>query len=266
LVPSPLYRLYRRHQVRGLIESFRPRTVEHRYGKKSLRVRLEDPLAEAWYDQDWDEPPEVAFLRSHGLSAGGTVFDLGAHQGVVALLLADVVGTSGSVVAVEATSHNARVATINRDLNGATQVTIRHAAVAAEPGKVFVGEELNARASRGRIGQTETEAITIDHLTVNHGPPDAILVDVEGFEVEALRGAAATLEARPALAIEVHTGVGLEEAGGSVDELLGLLNGYELWALTPAEDERTQSFQPLRSIPDTRFFLGAVAPGRSRTL
>jgi hypothetical protein len=69
--------------------------------------------------------------------------------------------------------HNARIAAINRSLNGATQETIRHAAVAAEPGMLFVGEELNARASRGRICQTETDAITIDQLTASHGPPDA---------------------------------------------------------------------------------------------
>jgi FkbM family methyltransferase len=107
-----------------------------------------------------------AFSRRDGVR-------LGAHQGVVALLLADVVGTSASVVAVEAMSHNARVAAINRSLDGATQVTIRHAAVAAEPGMLCVGEELNARASRGRICQTETEAITIDQLNTTHGPPDA---------------------------------------------------------------------------------------------
>jgi FkbM family methyltransferase len=237
--------------------------VEHRYGDRRLRVRLEDELAEGWYDRDWDEPPEVGFLREHVLTPGATVFDLGAHQGVVALMLAGLVGPSGRVVAVEASAHNARLAEVNADLNHASQVTVRHAAVAAESGTVLIAPELNARLTTGRrMGTVEVEAVTIDQLANEYGRPDALLIDVEGFEVQALRGAVRTLGRGPTLLVEAHVGAGLEDADGSVADLVAALRGYDLWALDEDAQARGETFRPLGTIPRSRFFLGALSQSR----
>src|SRR5215213_150137 len=75
------------------------RVVEHTYGNERLKVYLADPLSQAWYDQDWSELPEVATLRQSRLHPGAKVFDIGAHQGVVALMIAREVGPRGLVVA-----------------------------------------------------------------------------------------------------------------------------------------------------------------------
>jgi hypothetical protein len=79
------------------IHAFRPRVVEHRYGDSVLRVYLADSVAQAWYDHDWSEAdmPEIAALRTSRLREGALVFDIGAHQGVVALMLAREVGPTG---------------------------------------------------------------------------------------------------------------------------------------------------------------------------
>ena len=51
--------------------------------------------------------PELVLLRESGaLRQGSNVFELGAHQGIVALILADAVGPQGTVIAVEAERHN----------------------------------------------------------------------------------------------------------------------------------------------------------------
>lgn len=52
-----------------------------------------------------------------GLSKGGRIFDLGAHQGVVALMLSRYVGEQGSVLAVEADAAR-RTIEINAARNG----------------------------------------------------------------------------------------------------------------------------------------------------
>lgn len=64
------------------------------------------------------------------------------------------------------------------------------------------------------IGDTRTDTITIDSLVrVTKRPPDAITVDVEGFEIAVMRGAEKTLRKhRPLVWISVHEDL-MERAG-----------------------------------------------------
>jgi len=92
MLPGPLAGQLRTWWLRRLIRRFSARVVTRTYGAGSLRVHVGDPLAEGWYDHDWDELPEIAALRQTRLRPGALVFDLGAHQGVVAMMLAREVG------------------------------------------------------------------------------------------------------------------------------------------------------------------------------
>ena len=51
-------------------------------------------------------PPELSFLAQHRLRPGATVFDCGAHQCVIAMVMAKFVGATGKVIAVEASPLN----------------------------------------------------------------------------------------------------------------------------------------------------------------
>jgi FkbM family methyltransferase len=239
LVPDPAYRAYRALRVRRYVDRFVPREVEHRYGDTRLRLTLRDPLAAGWYDHDWDDPPEVRVLREHGLGPGARVFDLGAHQGVVALMLARAVAPGGAVVALEAQPHNARMAEENRRLNDADNLHVIHAAAATTGGTVLVSRELNARVLPGRrVGKIAVPSVSVDQLADRHGAPDFMLIDVEGYELAVLEGAARTLSKhRPTVVVEVHAGIGLEDAGGSVERIVAVLRGhdYRLDALRVAD-------------------------------
>lgn len=244
-LPSPLYRLYRKQHHAHEIRRFRPRIVTHRYGGVTLTVSLQDGLAEGWYDRDWGEPAEVAMLRRHRLTRGARVFDLGAHQAVVALLLAHHVGPSGRVVAVEAESHNCEVARRNVCLNSAQNVAIVHAAVSDSPGTAWFSEGLNGciDGSSSRLGKTPVRAVTIDELVDEHGAPDVLLIDVEGYEAKALDGATRTLcDVRPQLVIELHSPDRLARAGSTPRDVLAALDSYEV---TIAEEDG--DFQPLEA-------------------
>jgi hypothetical protein len=87
-----------------------------------------------------------------------------------------------------------------------------------------------------------------------------LFIDVEGFEIQALRGASRTLAGQPDCFVEVHVGFGLESAGGCVDEVLAFFppSTYELWV----HSEGDASMQPLAQFPAerlrSRFFLLAL--------
>jgi FkbM family methyltransferase len=265
VMPPWLWTRLRLLRLRRQVEGFRPRRVRHSYGGTPLEIELADPLGQAWYDNDWPPLPEVELLSRHRLAPGALVFDLGAHQGVVALMLAQAVGPGGRVVAVEANPHNAAVARRNRDLNGAGQLHIIAAAVSDAPGRLTFNEGLDGQVDdgTGAWGRIEVEAVTIDGLAREHGPPDVLFLDVEGFECQALRGARETLARRPDAFVEVHVGFGLETFGGSVAEVLDHFpeSHYDRFIAPDVPDRTFVPYRPDSPLLGQRFFLVAVGRG-----
>ncbi len=208
--------------------------MNHRYGSNQLSVLLADPVAEGWYDHDWPDLPEVVFLRTSRLQRGATVFDLGAHQAVVALMLAVEVGSKGRVVAVEAEPHNVEIAHENVRLNRAANIEVLHAAVSDVAGIAQFAEGLNGHVdpTSRRVGHIRVPAVTIDQLAARYGDPDVIFLDVEGHEARALSGAEETLSRADAdVFVEVHIGSGLEAVHDSWRDVTAPLEavGYEFF-------------------------------------
>ncbi len=224
LMPPWMQSMARRAKLERSLKSFERRVVTHRFGGIDLTVSLCDPVGAEWYDHDSGMLAEIAFFQENGaLTDGATVFDLGAHQAVVALQLAHHVGPTGRVVALEANPHNARVARENVAQNGARNLTILHAAAASEDGVLEFNESLNGQVDggAGTHGRIRVESRSIDSLVREFGTPDIVYVDVEGFECAVLDGAGGSLDRIPNWFIEVHGGAGLEKFGGSVERLLG---------------------------------------------
>jgi FkbM family methyltransferase len=239
--PAWLYRWYRRWRVRSAIRHFEPRVVAHTYAGHPLRLLLADPLGEGWYDHDWPDQMELEQLRASRLRPGARVFDLGAHQAVVALILGRIVGPEGAVLAVEAEPHNAEIALRNVELNEAGHVTVLNAAVSDVAGTLRFAAGLNGSvdvsASRSSV---VVPAVTIDGLAEEHGTPDVVLLDLEGWEAHALQGAGRVLQDGVTdFLIELHAGCGLEESGSTVDDVLEPLRaaGYRLTVAEASDAE-----------------------------
>jgi len=251
----------RRLRLRLAVARFRAYDARHRYGGASFVVRIADPLAQAWYDHDWDSLPELELLRRRGrLRPGARAFDVGAHQGVVALMIAGVVGRTGRVVAVEAVPHNVQLLRRNASANACPQLEVVHAAIGDADGSLWFSEEWNGWVSPEPGVGVRVESVMIDTLTARHGPPDVLFIDVEGYEIHALRGAARTLaRSAPDLYVEVHVGVGLERFGTKDDVFALIPSGYDLY-VAPGE---AGDFVPIadgRHLLAERFRLVALAP------
>jgi FkbM family methyltransferase len=247
--------------MRYTLSSFERRRVRHRYGGHELEIELIDPMGQGWYDHDWPELPEIAFLRRHGLQPGARVFDIGAHQCVVASMLSRTVGPQGMVVAVEANPDNCAAGKRNLSLNGIENCSVLHAAGAAESGTLVFNRGQNGQVDdgTGEWGRMEIRAVSVDELASTYGVPDVLFIDVEGFECTVLKGARETLRSRPDCFVEVHVGAGLEKFGGSVPAVLSFFpDGYE-FHVAPA-DGAFVPFSEDSAILKERFFLLAIGP------
>ncbi len=261
-------RLYFRRTADRQIAAFANRIAHHSYAGHPLAVSLEDPVGEAWYDHDWPLTAELACLAGSRLGSGARVFDLGAHQGVVALMLSRLVGPDGQVVAVEAERHNFEVAVRNKDLNDASNLEVVHAAAGSLDGSLLFRGGLNGTvSSKGRVGLTRVPAISVDGLSKRYGPPDVVFIDVEGYEHEVLRGATATLAAgNTDFFVEVHVGYGLESRGGSARSVLDQFDRHRFRLLSSSggserEQYRFDELDEDGELLNDRFFLIALASG-----
>lgn len=250
--------------VRSAAPTFPVRVVSHQYGDFKLNVCIADELGRLWYDVDWADFPEFEFLARHRLRPGATVFDLGAHQGVVALALERFVNPGGRVIAVEANPFNAGLIDINRRLNSADAISVVSAAVADKSGELPFGRGGNGQISESSGGGRTlvVPAYTVDALAERESPPDVVVLDVEGYEARVLAGAARNLQRPVDWYIEIHSGCGLEDFGGSVDEVISYFPAERFERYLSNEDvhqPRPFTDELLDEIRRDRLYLTAIA-------
>lgn len=148
------------------------------------------------------EPESQKLLGGLDLD-GSTAWDIGAHVGFFSLLLSR---RCRRVIAVEPEPENADRLRRNVELNGAA-VDVVEAAVGAAPGVTWLfraGRESHAGVQE-RFDAVAVQLTTLDELAVLFGFPDVIKLDVEGAELEALRGGGTVLDRRPIVFVEVHS-------------------------------------------------------------
>lgn len=273
ILPASLMRQARVAKFDRQRRRYQSRVVEHEYGGVRHRVLIAAPYDER-YDVDWPEVQEIGWLKSRRLRPGATVFDLGANSGVFAMMLADAVGESGHVVAVEAHPADVRTMEQNRELNGLPQLECVHAAIGREAGEIVFGRHGSVDDGSRRWGDMRVRSLSIDGMAEQYGVPDVVFVDIEGYEYEALLGASATIEAGPDWFVEVHGDEELAVYGASSEDVIACFRaaGYDLYAAPDSRYIRhpdgsvtpKHAIRPLEEWPaillEHRFFLFATRP------
>lgn len=146
---------------------------------------------------------------------GSIVYDIGANVGFFALISARLTGPAGHVYAFEPVPECAALVRHNAALNAFSNITLLECAVfsAGGRGELALAPErtmaslTSTGARRDTIAVIEVDMISIDELVAQRKlpPPDVVKMDIEGAEVEALRGMARTLKVHgPALVCETH--------------------------------------------------------------
>lgn len=190
------------------------------------------------------EPNEFAYLHQT-LSRDAIFIDIGANEGFYTVFAARRVGPRGLVIAVEPSPREYARLESNVAINGLSNVRLVRRALGARRGRAVLhvaDAEHNGQNTLGDFGHAgvtavdhlEIELIDLDSLVVEQGLArvDAIKMDVEGAELEVIKGGLQTLERhKPFLLFELFEAA-LQKQGASAHAVLAQLKelGYLFYA------------------------------------
>ncbi len=141
------------------------------------------------------------------LRPGGRALDIGACNGIYSLIMAQAVGTSGKVIAIEPDPFNASLIRVNKALNNFTQLEIIESAVTDREGSVLLhrGDD-NAGDNRLVSWDLARPAVEVlcSRLDVLVGSEkfDMFKMDIQGSELAAICTCGRLLEDTPVCLVE----------------------------------------------------------------
>lgn len=224
-VPAPIAACFRtnalvarlaRPLINGLLPPGPVEVVIRSGAGRGLRL-LVDPANEKYY---WTGTYETAVQRAMAriLSPGSVFWDVGAHVGFFSVLAARLVGDAGSVHCFEPMARNRERLLCAIELNEFENVLVHDCALAAESGEGTLQPRGSSSMWTLMKGNGETLGVpvrcyTIQELADELKLPDLIKIDVEGAELDVLRGGHRLLtQRRCAVIVEVSDKAFLNEA------------------------------------------------------
>jgi methyltransferase, FkbM family len=168
------------------------------------------------------------------LFAGAVAVDAGANIGIYSQFLSRCVGSTGVVHSFEPSAENfRRLQSATRKL---ANVRVSQAAVGEHTGKstLYLSDKLNVDHRTYMTEGDSRHAVPINIVALDdYFKPgqrvDLIKMDIQGYELHALRGATRVLQENPDINLLLEFWpLGLEQAGIHWQELIEMLRGFSL--------------------------------------
>jgi FkbM family methyltransferase len=154
----------------------------------------------------FEHDKQRAFAQT--VAAGGVVYDLGANVGFYTLLASVLVGNAGCVYCFEPLPRNTAYLRKHVALNRLQNCVVFEAAAGNADGEArfedWADPTMGRLSERGKI---VVRSVRLDSL-VSEGeirPPNVMKIDIEGGELDALKGCVQTIEKyRPTIVLATH--------------------------------------------------------------
>jgi FkbM family methyltransferase len=180
------------------------------------------------------------FMLSHLLRPGDTFVDVGANIGLMSIHASRCVGGRGRVIAFEPQPATRAMLEYNLRINNVVNVEVIPNAVGAVRGRATIYEDPGANRGRssliqpeGAMNGDEVDVVRLDEVLAGRLPIRLVKLDIEGFELEALKGMGALLRSddRPMLMIECSEERENSHGQGTkaIHDLLEQVGGYRFF-------------------------------------
>jgi FkbM family methyltransferase len=213
---NPVHRI-RRFLRRPLAQQISAVSDRLRWHWKKLPVPIRLPFGKFWIARNDHigqpirernfETAESSFVDRF-LRPGMTVLDIGAHHGFYSLLASVRVGAAGHVYSFEPSPRERKALLLHVKLNRCKNVSVQEFAIGRENREaelhVVEGNQTGCNSLRPPVvlSRTSSKPVHVKRLDTwlaeaNVGRVDFIKLDVEGGELDALKGATQLLQRRP---------------------------------------------------------------------
>jgi FkbM family methyltransferase len=154
--------------------------------------------AHKYYFERSDYERDLWPVLQRSVAPNSVVYEIGAHFGFWVVRLANL---ARHIYAFEPSPANLDF--LRRNVGGFPNVSLIEAAVGATATEVAFSE--NGSMGAVGAGALSVPMVTLDDFASRHELPNLLLMDVEGYGGEVLRGASALLAAHPTIFCEIHT-------------------------------------------------------------
>ena len=148
---------------------------------------------------------------SNKIKNGFCVYNVGANMGYYSLIFSKLVGDEGAVISFEPSLINFNK--LNENIKSTANITTLNIGIGSFESKLFISQGADDIGATSRINDKDTgngqwvDMMPIDKIVKKNRFPNAIKIDVEGFEVEVIDGAINALknDELKVVGIEVHS-------------------------------------------------------------
>jgi FkbM family methyltransferase len=159
-----------------------------------------------------EEDSMEMYTRFHKPSAGEAVWDVGANAGATTYHFSKAVGSSGRVIAWEPDPFNFSYLLKNISLHSLSNVTAVNKALSGTTGTALFDMDGSTGAGLSehlvysqKANRSAVETLSFQDACVQYGIPQFVKLDIEGGEVEVIRGALPFLNTNRNIDLSIET-------------------------------------------------------------
>lgn len=186
----------------------------------------------------------LLYLLKDFLKAGDCFVDVGANIGLMSIYASKQVGETGRILSFEAHPDTFRWLNFNTTLNKIKNIESFNFALGAEEGlaRIYDNWQVN-RGGASLVVKTEgsksysIQVKLLDDCLSEGVKPKVIKIDVEGFELEVLKGAELTIQAhRPILIVEISSLRSNQHENAELIDFIDQFGFYQLYKLSGTKE------------------------------